>query len=59
MHRNFPFTIIASLVDNASHSSMLWEVRTIEVPASRTSIIASHKCLLATGSIPDFGEMIL
>lgn len=51
-HLNSPFTIIANLVHNASHSSMRWDVNTIDLPVLRIFDTMSHSCLFAPGSIP-------
>ena len=55
-HLNCPLTMIANLVHNASHSSILCEVNTIERPPFMTAVRASHRWRLALGSIPDVGS---
>ena len=49
-------TMIASLSQRASHSSMEWEVRMMEVPDFRMLLIVSQIFLLAAGSTPVVGS---
>lgn len=58
-HLNFPLTIIAILVQRASHSSMLCEVRTTDRPSLTILFIISHKKRLALGSIPVVGSSLV
>ena len=53
MHWNCPFTMIASRVHSASHSSMLCVVSTISRPDFTTSLSVFHRKRLAPGSMPD------
>uniref|UniRef100_A0A1B0A2W7 Uncharacterized protein n=1 Tax=Glossina pallidipes TaxID=7398 RepID=A0A1B0A2W7_GLOPL len=56
MHFSSPFTIIANRVQRASHSSILCEVKTIDLPESRIRHTIFHNCLRAAGSIPLVGS---
>ena len=56
IHLNWPLTMIASLVQRASHSSMLCDVRTMHLPPFTASAILPHRNLLAIGSIPAVGS---
>lgn len=55
-HLNSPFTIIASRVQSASHSSMLCDVRTIDFPELRIFVTIFHRLRFAPGSIPVVGS---
>uniref|UniRef100_A0A1B0B9N0 Uncharacterized protein n=1 Tax=Glossina palpalis gambiensis TaxID=67801 RepID=A0A1B0B9N0_9MUSC len=56
MHFSLPFTIIAKRVQRASHSSILCEVKIIDLPESRIRHTIFHNCLRAAGSIPLVGS---
>lgn len=55
-HLNLPFTMMPSLVHNASHSSMLCDVSTTERPVLIMSRIKFQRNLRAFGSIPVVGS---
>ena len=56
MHWNVPCTMMASLSHSASHSSMEWLVRMMEVPDFLMLLIVSQIFLLAAGSTPVVGS---
>lgn len=51
-HLDCPFTKTVIRVQSASHSSMLWEVNTIDLPPSRDWMTTFHKLRLVAGSKP-------
>ena len=55
-HLNSPFTMMAKRVQRASHSSMLCEVRMIDLPVLRTFEIIFQRFRLAPGSMPVVGS---
>ena len=55
-HWNFPLTMMASLVQRASHSSIEWDVRTTDCPPRIMSKIQFQSKRLAPGSIPVVGS---
>lgn len=55
-HLNSPFTIIASRVHSASHSSILCDVSTIDFPLFRTFDTMFHRLRFAPGSMPVVGS---
>lgn len=58
-HLNSPFTMIASRVQSASHSSMLCDVSTIDFPELRTFDTMFHRLRFAPGSIPVVGSSVV
>lgn len=55
-HLHSPFTSTVILVHSASHSSMLCEVNTIDLPASRDCMTTFHKLRFVAGSMPVVGS---
>lgn len=52
-HLNSPFTMIASRVQRASHSSILCDVSTMDLPEARVFDTTFHRFRFAPGSIPE------
>lgn len=52
-HLNSPFTMIASRVQRASHSSILCDVSTMDLPEARVFETTFHRFRFAPGSIPE------
>lgn len=55
-HLNSPLTMIAKRVQRASHSSILWDVSTIDFPARRTFDTIFQRFRFAPGSMPVVGS---
>lgn len=55
-HLHCPFTSTVIRVHRASHSSMLCEVRTTDLPSLRNLMIKFHKLRLVAGSMPVVGS---
>lgn len=55
-HLHCPLTSTVILVHSASHSSMLCEVRTTDLPSLRNLMMKFHKFRFVAGSIPVVGS---
>lgn len=55
-HLHIPLTSTVIRVHSASHSSMLCEVKTIDLPASRDCITTFHRLRFVAGSMPVVGS---
>jgi len=55
-HLNLPLTMIANLVQRTSHSSIVCDVKIIDLPSLTRESIKSHRNLLLLGSWPLVGS---
>jgi hypothetical protein len=56
IHWRLPFTMMAMRVHRASHSLMLCEVSSTDLPAATTALMLLHTRRLLAGSMPLVGS---